>query len=711
MPVPLGPHDLGTLPAIGSSSSLPEKGDRIHAFWERQVHATVMLLVAKGHMKIDEVRRGQEYLEPQVYQTASYYEKWALSVANAMLEHQVLSNQELSAALGPETEDEVQRFFPGDVVRVRDASHTTRWRRPHLRTPGFIHGVCGTIERHVGNFENPEQLAFGGKSWSTIPLYIVRFDASSIQDFDSGERGMDQVTVDIYQSWLAPADAAALEGQRKKRPADLAAEQPQSHPDCKRARTDEHTAHQDHVHDHVHEERHTVEQRAVDAEAACPAIARALVSALLTKGVIGAEELRAGIEKVDAGDRNRGAVGRRVVARAWADEKFKSRLLSDANSACSELGITATNPTAPTKLVVFEQKPQEHHLIVCTLCSCYPLTLLGLSPDWYKSREYRSRAVREPRAVLKEFGTHIPADTQVVVHDSTADCRFLVLPNRPKGTEAWSEEKLQEIITRDSMIGALELGNLIEKYDLDGVDYNWEYPGYRFGQGYLSDTEVQADYRGLSKLAFATREMYAKRGWTSKVITLAYYPDGRQEQLLKEYGLPEVVDLLHMMSYDQGGGHHSSLDYGKKSADQGTQILPARQLTMGVPFYGRHSRSGEWTTYEDLVQKHWPLNPNVDSVDAPDQGTIGFNGVDTIRHKTGYALQVELGGVMIWEVGQDCRLVPVVHGSTTHARTCPEDSASLLLSISSALTAAKRQRMRTAGWSPSQLSSDRGDEL
>ncbi|CAE7773712.1 unnamed protein product, partial [Symbiodinium pilosum] len=91
---------------------------------------------------------------------------------------------------------------------------------------------------------------------------------------------------------------------------------------------------------------------------------------------------------------------------------FKSKLLTDANGACSELGISATNPTAPTRLVVFEQKPKEHHLIVCTLCSCYPLTLLGLSPDWYKSREYRSRAVREPRAVLKEFGTDIPADMQ-----------------------------------------------------------------------------------------------------------------------------------------------------------------------------------------------------------------------------------------------------------------------------------------------------------
>ncbi|CAE6914258.1 unnamed protein product [Symbiodinium sp. CCMP2592] len=424
-----------------------------------QIHATVMLLVAKGHMKVDEVRRGTEYLEAEVYKNASYYEKWAIAVANAMLEHQVLSNQELAEALGPDREDPVQRFSPGDVVRVRHASHATRWRRPHLRTPGFIHGVCGTVDRCVGSFDNPEQLAFGGRSWSKCPLYIVRFDAGSIQDFEAGERGKDQVTVDIYQSWLEPADAAALQQQRTKRSASTGPGDAEFHPDCKRARTENHPGHEGH--DHVHEERHTVEQRAVDEEVACPAIARALVSALLSKGVIAAEELRVGIEKVDAGEQQRGAVGRRVVARAWTDETFKSRLLSDANSACSELGISATNPTAPTRLVVFEQKPEEHHLIVCTLCSCYPLTLLGLSPDWYKSREYRSRAVREPRSVLKEFGTDIPADMQVVVHDSTADCRFLILPNRPKGTENWSEEKLQEIITRDSMIGVTRLPDAV----------------------------------------------------------------------------------------------------------------------------------------------------------------------------------------------------------------------------------------------------------
>merc|ERR1711988_398955 len=107
--------------------------------------------------------------------------------------------------------------------------------------------------------------------------------------------------------------------------------------------------------------------------------------------------------------------------------------------------------------MVVEQTPKEHHLVVCTLCSCYPLSLLGLSPDWYKSREYRSRSVREPRAVLKEFGTNVPQGVRVVVHDSTADCRYLVVPTRPAGTEGWAEEKLKDLVTRDSMLGVTVL--------------------------------------------------------------------------------------------------------------------------------------------------------------------------------------------------------------------------------------------------------------
>ncbi|CAJ1448524.1 unnamed protein product [Effrenium voratum] len=305
----IGPHDLGSQ-RVESSGTLHEKGDRIHTFWERQVHATAMLLVKKGHLKVDEVRRGIEFLEPDFYASASYYEKWACSICNALLEHQLLGHTELGIELGPE-EDATQRFSPGDLVRVRPSSAAVRWRRPHLRTPGFVHGVCGVVERFVGLFANPEQLAFGGKSWTKNPLYIVRFDVKSIRDFDVGDHGDDQVTVEVYQPWLETASPAELEQQKKKRPpAELS-----GHADCKRAK------HEHEGHDHVHEERATVEQRALEQEPPCPAIARALNALLLKKGIISAEELRAGIERVDEGDRNRGAAGRQVVARAWVEPR------------------------------------------------------------------------------------------------------------------------------------------------------------------------------------------------------------------------------------------------------------------------------------------------------------------------------------------------------------------------------------------------------
>src|SRR5262249_13076434 len=143
------------------------------------------------------------------------------------------------------------------------------------------------------------------------------------------------------------------------------------------------------------------------------------------------------------------AIGARVVARAWVDPAYRARLLADGSAAVAELGIDMED----VKLVVVENTPDVHNLIVCTLCSCYPRPVLGLPPDWYKSRAYRSRAAREPRALLREFGTIIPDGVAVRVHDSSADMRYLVLPLRPAGAEGLSEAELAELVTRDSMIG------------------------------------------------------------------------------------------------------------------------------------------------------------------------------------------------------------------------------------------------------------------
>ena len=175
----------------------------------------------------------------------------------------------------------------------------------------------------------------------------------------------------------------------------------------------------------------------------------ALKELLIEKGIVSADEVREMIEQRDAITPARGA---RIVARAWTDPDYKARLLADGNAGAAEMGC----PMTYTELVAVENTAEVHNVIVCTLCSCYPRELLGLPPSWYKSREYRARVVREPRAVLKEFGTEVPGDTEIRVHDSTADIRYLVVPRRPQGTEGMDVDALEALITRDSMVGVAE---------------------------------------------------------------------------------------------------------------------------------------------------------------------------------------------------------------------------------------------------------------
>ena len=167
---------------------------------------------------------------------------------------------------------------------------------------------------------------------------------------------------------------------------------------------------------------------------------------LVEKGILSEEEIAQEVEAM----RNRGYErGSRVVAHAWRDPAFKGRLLQNATQACEELGLEIPG----LKLLVVENTRDVHNAIVCTLCSCYPRLLLGIPPDWYKSRNYRSRMVREPREVLAEFGLVISEKTQIRIHDSSADMRYLVLPMRPAGTESWSEDRLAELVNRDCLLG------------------------------------------------------------------------------------------------------------------------------------------------------------------------------------------------------------------------------------------------------------------
>jgi nitrile hydratase alpha subunit len=171
---------------------------------------------------------------------------------------------------------------------------------------------------------------------------------------------------------------------------------------------------------------------------------------LLEKKILTEKDIQCQIEYQEARSPANGA---KLVARAWVDPAFKTRLVAEPKKACAELGIDATSIN---EFVVLENTEKVRHMVVCTLCSCYPRPILGRPPDWYKSFNYRQRAVNDPRGIMREFGLIPSDDTEVRVHDSTADIRYLVLPLRPKNTAGWTEEELAKLVTRDSMIGVMD---------------------------------------------------------------------------------------------------------------------------------------------------------------------------------------------------------------------------------------------------------------
>ena len=203
--------------------------------------------------------------------------------------------------------------------------------------------------------------------------------------------------------------------------------------------------HDDHHHGHHHD-------HGQDVPSDMALRVKALETVLVSKGLVDPAALDAIIETYEhkVGPRN----GARVVARAWTDPAYKARLMTDATAAIAELDYEGRQGE---HMMVVENTPGTHNLVVCTLCSCYPWPVLGLPPTWYKSSPYRSRAVIDPRGVLAEFGTILPDDTAIRVWDSTAEIRYLVLPERPPGTEGLSEEQLADLVTRDSMIGVTRL--------------------------------------------------------------------------------------------------------------------------------------------------------------------------------------------------------------------------------------------------------------
>jgi nitrile hydratase len=202
----------------------------------------------------------------------------------------------------------------------------------------------------------------------------------------------------------------------------------------------------DHDHDHEHDHARTFQPDHAEPTTDAARVGLALRELLIEAGHYTAEEEQSVIAAMQGASPENGA---RIVAKAWTDPAYKDRLLDNGAKAIRELGYELE----PYEFTVMENSADAHNVIVCTLCSCYPRALLGMSPAWYKSGSYRARVVREPRTVLAEFGVELGDEVRVRVHDSTAELRYMVLPQRPANTEDWSEEQLAKLVTRDSLIG------------------------------------------------------------------------------------------------------------------------------------------------------------------------------------------------------------------------------------------------------------------
>ena len=455
-----GPHDLGGAPELLES---PLPADKPLLPWELDCHALFACLASDGHFTTDEFRRAIEALPAHAHEEWGYYERWSAGVAALLRERGKLAPGELEDAVygdEPTSSASGPRFAGGDEVFVRsEEAASTSWRSPHLRTPGYIFGQRGVVERHCGRFADPSLLAFGISAGPPQHLYRVRFLQGDVWPEAEAVAAADTIDVEIYENWLlapeeqpqAPTEQPVA-GPKPRVKRELA--QAPSHGHAY-ANGHSHAHGHESDHDHVHLTRSEIECNAVDAEGPPrpgAAVHSALLQIAITKGWVTRDRVRQVGEKLESAHLQ--LPGARLVARAWVDPDFRRRLLQDAPRAALELGVDTVNPNAPTQLTVVDNDETTHNLIVCTLCSCYPAALLGPSPAWYKSRSYRARAVRSPRKLLQaEFGLEISPAVRVRVHDSTADLRYLVLPARPTGTDGWSEEDLLKLVTRDSMLG------------------------------------------------------------------------------------------------------------------------------------------------------------------------------------------------------------------------------------------------------------------
>lgn len=439
-----GPHDLG-----GADPFLKEAIDKtaptFTAYWQAQVDAVTALLFRKKIFSTDEFRRFIEALPSNTYLGYSYYGKWASSILQLLLRLGLLKEGEVFEALyGVEDPalSQTQRFQVGERVKVKVMSSGAGLiRRPHIRTPGYLFGKSGVIESVAGSFLPPHKVSWNRDVKEPVTpevLYRVRFRMGDI--WEHAENPEDTVDAEIFQQWLIPKEPKKDASKHKH------------HDEHHHEHHHEHAHEHDHDHGHDHDTRTETERQAVEKEEFSltveeAAIGEALIALCLKNNIVTRQELLDIERERDVLEKD--ALGPKVVAKAWSNPEFCKKLLQDATPAVLE----AFGVNLNVKVRAFQCTPQEHHVVVCTLCSCYPQLLLGRPPAWYKSRSYRARLPMEPRAVLTEFGCNIPQNVQIHVHDSTADLRYLIVPVRPKGSEGLSEPELAALINRDHLIG------------------------------------------------------------------------------------------------------------------------------------------------------------------------------------------------------------------------------------------------------------------
>ncbi|CAE7844836.1 unnamed protein product [Symbiodinium microadriaticum] len=476
---PLQNCSTGRNSADGTSASIAID-DRQLQHWEQQIHALVVVLVSTEHVRTSELQEEVLGLNDQGFEDGDwgYYGKWAAALAKLLLKQGIIDLDELDVALGGRSPKKVgETFKVGAAVRIKgptQAGPASQWRRPYLPVPGSVAGLQGAVAKRLGLrsddsfFALQKSLGLDMDATCKQYMYAVNIDPEALS---TGSERI--VTVEVSQCWLEALEPEA-EADAKPSGAAKAPKAPKrrhlrqslktvaqsmhdfasKHAEFRKHGLEIHR-HQGRHERHEHLPRSIVEAQAVEKEgreAPGQRVTEVLLQVLISRGILAMSAVSRAMEVIDSLGVH--PVGPWIVARAWCDTSFKSLLLEDAHAAIELLGHEATSSTSTVKIKVVESTPWVHNLVVCTLCSCYPVTLLGLSPAWYKSREYREQAVQRPRELLREsFGLEIPQNVELRVHDSNSELRYIVLPQRPVGTEGWSEERLASMVTRDAMIG------------------------------------------------------------------------------------------------------------------------------------------------------------------------------------------------------------------------------------------------------------------